>query len=69
MNQKLFLTPVQREILKRLSENKFYQEIATELDMDVEDVEHKVKSVFCLIGCEDISKQIVKLKVLGERLN
>jgi DNA-binding CsgD family transcriptional regulator len=69
MTPKLILTKIQKEIFKRLSQNKYYYEIADELDITVNDIEDKVKSVFCLVGFQNVTKDILQIEVLGEREN
>lgn len=68
-SNKLILNNIQKAIFQRLTQNKVYDEIAKELHLTIDDVEFKVKSVFCLIGFQNVNKEIVEMEILGERLN
>lgn len=65
----LILTKIQKSIFQLLIQNKYYTEIANELHLSIDEVRYKVKSVFCLAGFQEINKDILKVKSLGERLN
>ncbi len=69
MKQKLILNNVQQTIFNRLVEKKRYHEIAIELNISVQDVEDKVRSVFCMMGFEEVNNEILDLHKAGDRFN
>jgi len=69
MNNRLVLNNIEKAIFQGLSQNKYYAEIADELNLTIDDVEYKVRSVFCLIGFQNINSEILEMEALGERSN
>ena len=70
MKPKLVLNNVEQLIFNRLVQNKQYNEIAIELNISVQDVEDKVRSVFCLMGFEEeVNQELLQQHQAGNRLN
>lgn len=63
------MSPHQKIIFQRLSEHKYYIDIAAELNISVDEVACKVKSVFCMAAFDTYRKTLIKTNVLGERFN